>query len=257
MEKLKKAGIRFNYIKKQNQGQMKAVQDGVLATNGEYLTWPDVDDFMEPEYIQDKITFFMSNPQTDILINAVDIYNINDKTRIIEKGWSKDFRDKDDLIARFIENRDAGYMPGAFMLKMNTFLKVYPDKLFFSELRAGVAIPLVFPFICQFTPMYLDKPLYRYYIHSNNQHSVNELRDINNMELLYENVIKYMSLNDDERSALLKMIHNRCLQLKLGHAYRTMNKDDFYRIKKQLKQSGAFRFKDFAKEMLMMIGITR
>lgn len=253
IELCKQKNIKVVYISKENQGQMKAVQDGILATNGDYLTWPDVDDYMEPTYLEDKINVFVNNPDVDILINPVNIYDFEDKENIKGKGWSKKVNSRKELLYRFIEDKDAGYMPGAFMLKMKAFLEVYPDKKFYCEIKAGVAIPLVFPFIYKYNFHYIGVPLYRYYAHINNQHSVNEERDLNNLEVLYLNVIDDMVLTSSEKEELIQRVKNRCLQLKLGYAYRNCKKEEFYNIKHQLKARGAFRLKDFIKEIVMNI----
>jgi len=254
---LKRNNIELIAINKDNEGQMKAVQDGVLSTHGEYLTWPDVDDIMEPTYISDKVSNMKNNPNVDILINPVEVYKFGDEDNPIGKVWSKPYKSKEELIYRFIEDKDSGYMPGAYMLKMDSLMKIYPDKRFYCGLKAGVAIPLVFPFIYSFNSIYMDKPLYKYFVHENNQHSKNELRDIKNLEILYNETFEYMKLSDEEKESLRRRIDNRCLQLQLGYAYRTMDKKSFYEVKRKLRENHAFRFKDLVKEIALKFGIKK
>lgn len=250
-------GIRFIYIDKENEGQMKAVQDGVLTSTGDFLTWPDVDDIMNATYVEEKVEQFINHPEADILINPSIIYDFDNQNKSIGQAWRKPFKDKRELIFRFIEDNDAGYMPGSYMLRMSSFCKIYTDKQFFCGIKAGVAIPLVFPFIYSGQAIYYNKGLYKYFIHEHNQHSMHGERDLNNLEILYSETIKYIPVSEGEKQELKERIENRCLQLKLGYAYHMQDKQAFYSIKKLLIRKNAYRLKDRIKEVCLNLGIIR
>ena len=60
-DKLKASNIDFKYIKKENQGSGAAVNDGLKYITGEYLIWPDTDDFLMPESIEKRVRFLETN----------------------------------------------------------------------------------------------------------------------------------------------------------------------------------------------------
>ena len=62
-------GITFKYLnKKVNEGHAKAIDDGLKLVDGQYLMWPDIDDYMHKNHPE--------------LHMVVPYYDIQDKT-----GW--------------------------------------------------------------------------------------------------------------------------------------------------------------------------
>ena len=55
-EKLEYRGIRYILLKQENRGQASALNHGLKYFTGEYLTWPDSDDVMTPECIEEKVS---------------------------------------------------------------------------------------------------------------------------------------------------------------------------------------------------------
>ena len=58
---LKKEGIDFIYLKQENKGQAAALNYGLKKFTGEFLTWPDSDDEMLPNCIEEKVKFLKNN----------------------------------------------------------------------------------------------------------------------------------------------------------------------------------------------------
>lgn len=249
--KLQEKNIKFTYILKENGGQMKAVNDGLKQISGEYFTWPDVDDRMHEDYIEKKVSFFLNNPDTDILITPCEEFYFDDKNKVVNISWKKGFKNKDELIDRFIFGKDAGYMPGAYMVKTKTFFKIYPEREIFCGIHSGVAIPMAFPLIFHGNARYLDEKLYDYYLHPAGQHIVHARRDYKNLALIYKNVLEQMHVSEKEYDEIMHKVINFSEQLLLGLEFRDHNVEEFNKRKLKLKKSNGYRLKDRLKSLII------
>ena len=61
--RFRQKGIRYIYIKQENRGQASALNRGLKLFHGEYLTWPDSDDIIMPEFIEKKVSFLQTHPK--------------------------------------------------------------------------------------------------------------------------------------------------------------------------------------------------
>ena len=66
-EKLEDRGIRYIHLKQENRGQASALNQGLKYFTGEYLTWPDSDDVMTPECIEEKVIYLLKNPDVQMM----------------------------------------------------------------------------------------------------------------------------------------------------------------------------------------------
>ena len=55
-----RSDIILKVITKNNEGSGAAVNDGLKHITGEYLIWPDSDDFLFPESIEKRVKFYYS-----------------------------------------------------------------------------------------------------------------------------------------------------------------------------------------------------
>src|SRR5690606_34865466 len=53
--------VEFKYIYQENKGAAAALNNGLKLFSGEYFTWPDTDDFLEPKSIELRMQFMKAN----------------------------------------------------------------------------------------------------------------------------------------------------------------------------------------------------
>ena len=68
--------IRFKYLYQENQGVSVARNNGIIASNGEYILPLDADDTIEPTYIEKAINHFVLNPSTKLVYCKYDIFGL-------------------------------------------------------------------------------------------------------------------------------------------------------------------------------------
>lgn len=155
--KLEEAGIVLKYIKKENGGSGAAVNDGLKYATGEYLVWPDTDDFLMPQSIEKRVKFLEDNAEFGFVYSDGQTFSEND----LEKPQSRIKADIPDNGMLF-ENVLSGhivYNPCGYMLRMSAFLDVNPNKEIFPS-RYGQNIQMLMPISRKYRCGHLKEVLY-------------------------------------------------------------------------------------------------
>lgn len=255
-EKLYQKGVRFVYLKiEKNEGPLKAINEGLAHITGDYFSEIDVDDSMHIDYIEKKAAYFLENPDTDILITPCDMFDINDKEHKIGTIWKKPFENKNELIDRYLLSKDVGYMGGAYMMKTESFFKIYTDHKIFEDSKVwGFATMLYFPLIYRGNAQYMNEVLFDYYLHANNLHIVSEKRNLEVLHITYDNVLKQINATTYEYNEVMHKVNIYVTQELLGVAFKENNRKEFRKLKKELNKLGGCRFKDTIKAVIISSG---
>lgn len=155
-EKLNASSITFKYIKKENGGSGAAVNDGLKLTTGEYLIWPDTDDFLYPESIEKRVTFLENNPQYGFVISDGRTYI---EGSLEKKGLIKGIVTKNGNVFENVISGNIVYTPCGYMIKMDAFLDVNPQKEIFPS-RYGQNIQMLLPVSSKYKCGHLEEELY-------------------------------------------------------------------------------------------------
>ncbi len=117
---------RVKVIHKKNQGLVRARKDGLSASKGEYVTYVDGDDWIEPDTIQ-KLVYVMEREEVDIVVHG-RFFDIGDSSKRYFQGFTPGKYDKKRLEREIYPS----------MVVNNSFMEwgIYPnvwDKLFKRE----------------------------------------------------------------------------------------------------------------------------
>ena len=155
-EQLEESGIAFKYIKKENQGSGSAVNDGLKLITGEYLIWPDTDDFLYPESIEKRVKFLEDNKEFGFVCSDGQTYKEGtlEKKEKISAIVSKNGEMFDNVISGNVV-----YTPCGYMLRTSAFLEVNPNKEIFPS-RYGQNIQMLLPISYKFKCGHLKEVLY-------------------------------------------------------------------------------------------------
>lgn len=155
-EQLEESGIAFKYIKKENQGSGSAVNDGLKLITGEYLIWPDTDDFLYPESIEKRVKFLEDNKEFGFVTSDGQTYKEGtlEKKEKIYAIVPKNGEMFDNVISGNVV-----YTPCGYMLRTSAFLEVNPNKEIFPS-RYGQNIQMLLPISYKFKCGHLKEVLY-------------------------------------------------------------------------------------------------
>lgn len=155
-EKLKASNIDFKYIKKENQGSGAAVNDGLKHITGEYLVWPDSDDFLMPESIEKRVRFLEEHPEYGFVTTDGQTYL---EGTLEKKGIIKAIVPQDGQLFENVISGEVVYTPCGYMLRMSAFLDVNPNKEIFPS-RYGQNIQMLLPISHKYKCGYIPEVLY-------------------------------------------------------------------------------------------------
>lgn len=165
INKFNKRNYKLHYIYQKNQGQSIAINNGLKLLSGEFLVWPDSDDwYKEPYAIEHLVKAIKTTDEVGIARCKYD--RINEKTGLLENITQFDIKENpcyifDDVIKRkTIFNIE----PGGIMIKLSLIDKIIPNRNIYTERSTGQNYQLVYPFIYHTKCVSLDERLFCYLI---------------------------------------------------------------------------------------------
>lgn len=247
-EELYKArGYDFYYIKQENAGQAAAINKGLKLFKGKYLTWPDSDDYLCPEYVEHKVEFLEEHPELNMVISPIMHVNESD----LEKGVFTDIRKRmknDNLFADFIQGRNSYYPPGGYMITAESFFEAYPDRQIL-ESREGQNIQMLLPIAYMHKYGHLDEVLYHYIIYSNSHaHKEREFQEAldrsDRLIYLKSEVMQQMNMPKMEREKYEKLLEHERWRRHFYFAIQYRNRKYMNEVYKKHRNTGSVLLKD-------------
>lgn len=244
--KFKENNIDFKYIYQENAGQAAALNKGLKAFNGDYLTWPDSDDILTPDSIEKKVEFLEKNNEYGLVRTDAVKVKENNITELMGylSNKSKN-RFKEELFDDYIKENNVWFPGGCFLVRREVFLHVIPDKNIYIS-RGGQNWQILLPILNEYKCGYIDEPLYKYLVrqnsHSRNMNTLNE--KINRAEEHRDILLKTISGLDVDQDKYFKIIDEKYKRKKFYLAVNYKNKeltDEYYNI---LRNKYGIDFKD-------------
>lgn len=205
--------IILKYIKQKNNGQAAAINNGLKYVEGEFLTWPDSDDYFECEAIEIMTNFLNNNTDYNAVRGNVAFRKDNNQKEIIEIRKS-DFPKNTDLFLDYIVEKDTYcFAGGIMMIRTNKFFENNKGRDIYVN-RFGQNWQMILPATMNSKTGYIDKVVYNYLVRENSHSRRKEGRlDVlkrmqNHRKILNETVSKII---DDkiEKKKYLKVIKDK------------------------------------------------
>lgn len=160
-------GFKFCYQNNKNMGVSEAMNSGLQIFTGEYICWPDADDYLTPDSIEKKKKFLDTNLKYEIVRTDSYVYkesNLNQSIGFLSK--KSDLRFGENLFDDYIlENGCIWFAPGCFMVRGSAFLKIYPERKIYPS-RSGQNYQMILPFIWKKKMGYIDEALHAYVLYA-------------------------------------------------------------------------------------------
>ncbi len=154
--KFAEKGIEYIILAQENGGQAKALNTGFVYANGEYITWPDTDDFLYDDSLMQRVRFLEEHPEFGMVLSNGDEYTEDGKEKIyscvVEKKQADNLLDCVlDMTAMFNNN--------GYLVRSEILWSVYPEKKIYEN-RAGQNIQILLPLGVACKCGYLSTSLY-------------------------------------------------------------------------------------------------
>lgn len=196
--------FRIKCISQENKGPGGAVNTAIKHCSGEYLTWPDSDDWLANDSIKERIEFLESHPEYAIVTSNAAVYDSSDRLHpqnLLVEEVTKDIRSEDQF--ELTLHYRSIFCPGCHMVRMRDFLEAIPDREIY-ESRFGQNFQMLLPIYYHRKRYFLNKPLYNYVIYSNSlSHNISDLKTqlehYDGYVDIIEQTLKRIPMSDDER----------------------------------------------------------
>lgn len=230
---LREKGIDFILLHKENGGQPSAFNLGIQYATGKYVSWPDIDDHMHPDFIEKKVKFMEAHDAVDFLLSKSAIVPLSDKNKILGYTWPEKITDNSILVDRTLRNYKCWFEPGAYFARLESLDHFIAGRHIYDECGSwtGPQFQIVFPFFYKGNIGYLDECLYDYYIHDGQHHvQVKTKADLirKNEETRKVLIATIESLNASSEASMIQTIEERIVRSETIQAFSFNDKEWFF-----------------------------
>lgn len=217
ISRFKKRGYNLACIKQSNQGQSVAIQNGLKLVQGEFLVWPDSDDFYASSNAIEKMVHALQTASLDFGMVRVQEMAVEEATLkpITIYGLNSKQEEDFDLFEDCLFDKNKFYfVPGGYMVRMTaleecTNLKIYTEK------DAGQNWQLLLPILYHYRCITIQEVLYtvvcRATSHSRGQ--FNTYNMLHHRLQVYERTIQ-VTLDKMKMDVYTKKRYKSAIQLK-------------------------------------------
>jgi len=240
--KYQEKGKELVYVFQENAGQAAAINNGLKLCKGDYLTWPDSDDFYSSK---DSITILVKSFEAlsdDYGIVRCDAMLIDEASLKPVSKFSSGNRNpfKEDLFNDCILERGFWFAPGCYMTSMKILEEVIEDRSIFVN-AAGqnwqMYLPILYKYKCKYVNATLLNYLIRQDSHSHNHGYESVLtRTFAHEEILTETIHRIvMNKNDLSKYSSIIEIKYLFQRLNIYFANYQLKEFDFYFLRLRSK----------------------
>ena len=239
-------GYKLTYIYQENSGQSAAINNGLKLVNGDFLIWPDSDDFFNSDSTISIFVSELKNRGNDFAIVRSLPTFVSEKNRNIlsHKAISPEIALENQFL-NCLYSENFIWPPVNYMIRTEAFDQVNPKREIYVEKNAGqnwqMLLPLLFSYKCITINKNLCSVLVRESSHSRGGYSTYEqvLKRISSYRNTLIRTLDSISfMPDSEKLKYKKEITEKYklqeLELSVVYGY----KKDEYRLISELKAEG-------------------
>ncbi|MFA6582919.1 MAG: glycosyltransferase [Elusimicrobiaceae bacterium] len=246
--KFQEAGMGFEYIFQENAGVSAALNTALKRVRGEFLCWPEYDDFLTPDSVQKKLDYLREHPACAVVTSDAWIINEKDLTKttgLLSKKNPNRF-ERNQFIHLLLSN--SIFVAGCHMARMKEFDDTHPARTIFPA-TIGPNWQMLLPLYYKYERGFIDEPLLYYLcrdssISHNNQKSIKaRLSAIASYLEILNSVLNDIPMPEDERNKYKTMVAVRYAATRLSMALRNSDLPLLREQYKILKQNKALTTK--------------
>lgn len=157
-EKFEEKGYGYRIVRAEHKNASAAINRGLPFVSGEYLIWPDSDDYLEPESIRRRVDFLRQHPQYACVRSLSYYFDEETGTRSEKADEQRGDLKKLDLFWDILESKTF-VCCGCYMLRTKAFFEVYPKRRI-PEYDVGQNFQMLLPFMYRHKCPTLEEELY-------------------------------------------------------------------------------------------------
>lgn len=207
--------IPYKYVSQVNQGLANTINNGLKMINGDYLIWPDADDWFNSSSAISRMVQILDSKKDYSCVRVLANY-INEETRKETPIIPID-PTKEDLFEDFFYWNDNIWAPaGSHMIRVNTLFNQLDNKNIYSNRHGGQNYQLMLPVLyhnkCYTIQEHLFNILVRKGSHSRGTYSAYNkeiLRWKDSIDLMVHTISSIKTMEKEQKIAYHNRIHRR------------------------------------------------
>ena len=247
-EALEARGIRYLYIAQENTGVSGAVTAGLQRFTGDYLTWPDSDDWMTPDCIEKKAAYLEAHPEKGLVLCQANIVTEDAPDQVVDVFRRRDV-EHENVFEDLLFGNDVYYAPVVWMVRSSAFLSAIPSRRISDRFRVGqnwqMLLPVAYRNACGFLPEVLAYYLIRKGSHSR---SATDYAALAEKTVRHANTLKTIlsgiDMPEERRRDYEERVDVLYIRKRLKLAKRYREKDDLRREYALLREKNACSLTD-------------
>ncbi|MBR2971362.1 MAG: glycosyltransferase family 2 protein [Clostridia bacterium] len=245
-DKLEARGIKFIYMYQTNAGQAAAINSALKVFSGEYLTWPDSDDWMSDDCIEKKIDYLELHPEYSLVMCRTAKVFESDLSKSVSYYERKN-KNKHNIFDDLISYEDVYFAPGGYMIRSKALLETLPTRSIYCG-KTGQNMQLLLPVAYRRECGFVDEVLY-YYLIRDNSHSRSSKTPEQIYNSLYGNentiiqTLERIDMAADEREAYINLAKFSWSQKRFYAAIEFKDKASIAKFYREIESNGKINLK--------------
>jgi len=154
---------RFELVRQANRGLGGAIDTGLKHVTGEYLGWPDADDFLEPQSVSHRLRALQSMPDVAVVTSDAYMRPAADLGAVVGRVATSFAHNDDPWQFEHLLRAESIFTSGCHLACMRRFDETHPGRIIHPA-RRGQNWQMLLPLYHRYRRFYLDEPLYNYVV---------------------------------------------------------------------------------------------
>lgn len=236
VEKFTKRGYNLYYLYQSNSGQASAINQALPLAKGEFITWPDCDDFYKCSDSIAKLVNALSSNEDVGMVRTLGTY-IDEKT-LQPLGWNLKFNSLDNAFYSILTSGFCA-VPICYMAKACAINKAIPNRHIYADERPQniqMFEPLTYFFKCVDVGESLVDVLVRSNSDSHSQKNIyQQLEDLDGYIRIHMNTLDNMDISYDKKNYCKQVVRTWIGNEKLKLCISNFDKEQACRVHSELK----------------------
>lgn len=257
-DRLENRGVKFIYLYQENAGQAAAINQGLKIFSGDFLIWPDCDDYMPPEYLKNLINYLLTHPDKGfVLSNCIRVFE-NDLNKITDK-YERRNKEKTNIFEDLINETDIYWAAGGYMVRTEAFLRSLPRReIYVSNCGQNyqMLLPISYFYECGFCSDDEYKIIARQGSASRKNMTYDErLKAIDVQEKTVTETLMNISLNSNDVPKYARIVKNKYLNRRFELSFYYGEKKDSQIFYQSIKSNGKLTYNAKIKYLIVRSSI--
>lgn len=155
---------RFVYMRQENTGLGGAISAGLRHVTGDYLCWPDADDYLEPTSVTERVAVLEAHPEYAVVTSDAFIRHQTSLDKVDSLAADGFQHTRDEWQFEHLLRAESIFTSGSHMARMSSFDETHPGRAIYPA-RRGQNWQILLPLYHRYKRLFLDRPLYNYIVY--------------------------------------------------------------------------------------------